>query len=325
MITRRRLITAIATTAFAPVSATRTAWAQAWPSRFVRIIVPFPAGSPPDVIGRLLAARLSEQWGQNVVIETKPGAGGNIGAEFVARSTPDGYTLLLTATPFVVNPFLYRSIKYDPIADFAPVTLVSVQPCVMVVPNSSPAHSVVEFIAHAKANQGKITFASAGHGTSPHLAGELFKRMAGIEMLHVPYRSGAPQDLIAGRVDVLFAVAATGISLMRAGKARALGVTGSKRIAAAPELPTIAEAGLPGFDVSPWQGLFAPAKTAPEIVGRIQGDTVAVLAEPGIKESLEKLATTGVGSTSEELSKHLKAEMDKWRLVVRNANITVDG
>jgi tripartite-type tricarboxylate transporter receptor subunit TctC len=324
MITRRHFVELAAANALAPAMATRS-FAQAWPSRFVRIIVPFPAGSPPDVIGRLVGARLTPMWGQQVIIETKPGAGGNIGTEFVARAAPDGYTLLLAPITLAVNPFLYRSIGYDPVADFAPITLVSVQPCVMVVPNSSPVHSVAAFIAHAKAKNGKITFASAGHGTAPHLSGELFKRMAGIEMMHVPYRTGAQQDLIAGRVDVLFAVAASGISLMRAGQARALAVTGTKRIAAAPELPTVAEAGVPGFDVSPWMGLFAPAKTAQPIMDRVHADTVAVLGESSIKERLEQFGVTTIGSTPAELSNHLKAEIAKWGPIIRNAKITIDG
>jgi len=321
MITRRRLIEITAATALIPHSAL----AQTWPSRVVRIIVPFPPGSPPDVISRLIGARLSDMWGQQVVIESKPGAGGNIGTEFVARAASDGYTLLMAPITLAVNPFLYRSIGYAPVADFAPITLVTVQPCVMVVPNSSPARSVSDFIAHAKENKGKITFASAGHGTSPHLAGELFKRMTGIEMLHVPYRSGAQQDLVAGRVDVLFAVAPSGISLMRAGQARALAVTGTSRLAAVPELPTVAEAGVPGFDVSPWIGLLAPARTAPEIVARVHADTVTVLTERGIRDRLQQLGATPVGSTPEEFSKHVKADIAKWGPIIRNAKIMIDG
>jgi tripartite-type tricarboxylate transporter receptor subunit TctC len=324
MITRRRFIGYGAASALGSMLTALPVCAQAWPTRFVRVIVPFPAGSPPDVVSRLLAARLSAIWGQQVVIENKLGAGGNIGTEAVARSAPDGYTLLTAVFTHTVNPFLYRSIGYDPIADFAPVTLVSVQPCVMVVPNSSPAHSVAEFIAFAKANKGKITFASAGHGTSPHLSGELFKRMTGIEMMHVPYRSGAQQDLIAGRVDVLFAVGASGITMMRAGQVRGLAVTGSKRVATAPELPTVAEAGVPGFDVTPWSGLLLPAKTAPAIIDKIHDDTVAVLAEAGIKDRLQELGVTPLSSTPEEFSRYLKAEMEKWGPIIRDAKITID-
>lgn len=325
MITRRRFIESGVATAFAQALISSPVRAQAWPTRFVRLIVPFPAGAPPDVVGRLLAARLSESWGQQVVVENKPGAAGNIGTEVVARSAPDGHTWLMAAFTLAVNLFLYRSIGYDPVADFAPVTLVSVQPCVMVVPNSSPAHSVAEFIAHAKANKGKVTYASAGHGTAPHLSGELFKRMTGIEMMHVPYRSGAQQDLIAGRVDVMFAVAGSALTMMRAGHARGLAVTGTRRVLAAPELPTVAEAGVPGFDVSTWWGLFLPANTAPAIINKIHADTVAVLSDSVVKERLEQLGVTPVGSTPEELAHYLDAEMAKWGPVIKDAKITIDG
>ena len=201
MITRRTFVGYSAATALTSSVIGRSAQAQEWPSRFVRWIVPFPGGSPPDVLGCLRAARLTATWGQQAVIENKTGAGGNLGMEAVACSAPDGYTVLKAAFTLTVNPFLYRSLGFDPIADFAPVTLVSLQPCVMIVPILLLlARSVAEFIAHAKARNGKITYASAGHGTSPHLCGELFKRMTGIEMLHVPYRTGAQQDVVAGRI-----------------------------------------------------------------------------------------------------------------------------
>src|SRR6185436_8152020 len=207
MIARRRFAAIAASSIFAPPLVGRAARAQAWPTRYVRFIIPFPAGTAPDIGCRLIAARLSEIWGQQAVVENKPGAGGNLGTEGAARSAPDGYTVLMAAFTHAVNVFLYRSTGYDPVADFEPVTLLSQQPCVMIVPNSSPAHSVADIIAYARANRGKITYASGGYGSSPHLCGELFKRMTGIEMTHVPYRTGAQQDLIAGHVDVMFAVA----------------------------------------------------------------------------------------------------------------------
>jgi tripartite-type tricarboxylate transporter receptor subunit TctC len=321
LINRRRFVELAAGTACAATFITHSS-AQAWPTRFVRFIVPFPAGTGPDAVTRLLAARLSEMWGQQVVVENKLGAAGNVGTEAVARSAPDGYTVLMAAFTHAVNLFLFRSIGYDPVADFDPVTLVSEQPCVMIVPNSSPAHSVADFIAHAKANKGKISFASAGHGTSPHLCGELFKRMTGIEMVHVPYRTGAQQDLIAGHVDVMFAVAA--FNIVRAGQARGLAVTGTKRSTAAPELPTVAEAGVMGFDVSAWWGLFLPAKTPHAIIAKIHADTISALAESGIKKTMQELGSTAVGSTPEDLSRYLKAEMAKWGPVIREAKITID-
>jgi tripartite-type tricarboxylate transporter receptor subunit TctC len=257
------------------------------------------------------------------VVENKPGAGGNIGTELVARATPDGYTVLMAAFTHAVNAFLYRSIGYDPVAHFEPVTLLSQQPDVMIVPNSSPVHSVAEFINYAKANRGKISYASAGHGTSPHLCGELFKRMAGIEMTHVPYRTGAQQDLVAGHVDVMFAVAP--FDLLRAGQVRGLAVTTAKRVMAAPELPTIAESGFPGFDVAPWWGLFLPAKTASAIIEKLHADTIAALAEPAIQKRMQDLGSIPVGSTPKELASNLRAEMAKWGSVIRDANIRLDG
>jgi tripartite-type tricarboxylate transporter receptor subunit TctC len=323
MMTRRRFAAIAAASTVAPALVGRAALAQPWPTHFVRFVVPFPAGVAPDVVCRVFAVRLSDMWGQQVVVENKPGAGGNIGTETVARSAPDGYTVLMAAFTHAVNVFLYRSVGYDPVADFEPVTLLSQQPDVMIVPNSSPVHSVAEFISYTKANRGKISYASAGHGTSPHLCGELFKRMTGIEMTHVPYRSGAQQDLIAGHVDVMFAVAP--FDLLRAGLARGIAVTTAKRVAAAPELPTLAESSLPGFDVAPWWGLLLPAKTAPAIVAKLHADTIAVLAEPEIQKKMQALGSIPVGSTPEELARYLRAEMAKWGPVIRDANIRLDG
>src|SRR5262245_50044396 len=219
---------------------------ETWPSRFVRVIVPFPPGGGADAIARILSARLSETWGQQVVIENRGGASGNIAAEAAARSAADGYTIFLAGDFQAVNLYLYPKLSYDPVADFLPVTLVVQYPNAMVVPNSSPARSVSEFIAYAKANNGKLSFATPGHGTAPHLAGELFKRAAGIEMTTVPYRGAAPaiQDVIPGRVDVFFNNIAPLLSLMQQGQLRALAVTTAKRTSAAPDLPTLAETGL---------------------------------------------------------------------------------
>ena len=323
MIPRRRFAALAAASTFGPPLVGRAARAQAWPTRYVRFIVPFPAGTAPDIGCRLVAARLSEMWGQQAVVENKPGAGGNLGTEAAARSAPNGYTVLMAAFTHAVNVFLYRSVGYDPVADFEPVTLLSQQPCVMIVPNASPAHSVADFIAYAGANRGKITYASGGHGSSPHLCGELFKRMTGIDMTHVPYRTGAQQDLIAGHVDVMFAVAP--FDLLRAGHARGLAVTSAKRVAAAPGLPTITEAGVSGFDVAPWWGLFMPATTARGIVDKLHADTIAVLAQGDFQKKMHDLGSTLIGSTPEELSRYLKAEMAKWGPVIRDANISLDG
>jgi len=301
----------------------RTATAQAYPNRFVKLVVPFPPGGGTDGVARVLANRLSEMWGQQVVIENKGGAGTNIGTESVARSDPDGYTLLFQSMPIAVNRFLFPSLTYDSIADFAPVTLICDFPNIMAVPISSPAKSVKEFIDYANANKGKVTFASSGNGTSVHLAGELFKRMANIEMTHIPYRGAGPalNDLIPGRVDVTFNTSGAVLPSIQGGKLRGLAVTSAKRSAAAPELPPIAEAGVPGFDVSSWYAIFAPVKTPPEIVAKANADVIAAITNPVTKERLEQLGVVVVGSTPEGLAAHLKAEMDKWGPVIRDAAI----
>jgi tripartite-type tricarboxylate transporter receptor subunit TctC len=291
----------------------------------VRLIVPFPPGGGADAIARIVSARLSETWGQQVVIENRGGASGNIAAEAAARSAPDGYTIFLAGDFQAVNLYLYQKLGYDPVADFAPVTLVVQYPSAMVVPNSSPSHSVTEFIAYAKANRGTVRFASPGHGTSPHLAGELFKRAAGIEMTTVPYRGAAPaiQDVIPGRVDVFFNNIAPLLSLMQQGQLRALAVTTAKRTPAAPDLPTLAETGLTGFDVAGWYAFFAPANTPAAIVRKIYADTATALADPTIKGRLEQLGLFVIGSTPAELGQFLKSEMDKWGPVIKDAGISI--
>ncbi len=330
MIDRRRLAAVATAAVLAPVLGGRTAAAQAapvqgWPSRVVKLVVPFTPGGGIDSIGRILGARLTEIWGQQVVIENKPGAGGNIASEFVARSAPDGYTMYITAAGLAVNRYLFESINYDPLADFAPVTLICLFPNVLVVPNSSPLRSVGDLVAQAKGEPGKLTFASPGHGSSPHMSAELFKHMAKVNLTHVPYRGASPAytDVIAGRVDCTFAVMASGLPLVRSGQLRALGVTTAARVATAPEIPTIAESGVPGYDTSSWFAFFVPAKTPPEIIAKMHTDTVAVLAEPQIRAKLDTLGVVVVGSTPEQLGAHLKAEMERWAPVIKAANIRV--
>src|SRR5215470_15922309 len=248
MIDRRRLVTFAAASVLAPANPCRALAqnqtpAQGWPNRVVRLVVPFAPAGGVDIVGRILAARLSEMWDQQIVVENRGGAGGNIAAEMVARSPPDGYTMFIVSIGHAINQYLFPSLSYDPVGDFAPVTLICVYPNIMVVPISSPAHSVQEFIAYAKANRGKVSFASSSSGTSVHLAGELFKRVAGIEMTHVPYRGAGPayNDLIPGRVDVMFATASSALQQVRSGTLRGLAVTTLKRLPVAPELPTLDE------------------------------------------------------------------------------------
>ena len=325
MITRRSVIAGSAAAALAPALMPGRSLAQEWPPRTVRVVVPFSAGGPTDFVARLVADRLARTWGQQVVIENRGGAGTNIGAEVVARSDPDGCTIFMATSSTAVNRSLYRSLSYDPVADFAPVAQLSSFALFMLASNALPAKSVKEFIAYAAANKGRITLASPGVGTTPHLAGELFKRMAGIEMTHVPYRGAASaiNDLIPGRVDVYFGSGAL-LPNVRSGQVRALGVTGARRESTAPEVPTIAEAGLPGYDVSSWHAFFVPVKTPPEIVRKINADTIAALADPAIKEKLEQGGYTVVGSTPEGLAALLKSEMDKWSIIIGEAGIKID-
>jgi len=322
VITRRQSIELGLSSLIIP-ALSRHGFAQAWPSRYIRLIVPFPPGGGTDGVSRILSARLSEVWGQQVVIENKGGAGSNIGNEAAARAEPDGYTMLLGTLPLAVNRYLFNSLNYDSITDLAPVTMICNYPNLMLVPNSSPVKSVREFIDYAKANRGNITFGSSGIGTSPHLAGELFKRMAGIEMTHVPYRGAGPamNDLIPGRITMMFNTAGATIPHVRAGSVRGLAVSSAERFPSAPEFPTVAESGLPGFDVMAWYGFFVPARTPAAIVKKMHDDTVAVLAEPATKARLEQLGVAVIGSTPEFLAAKLKAETEMWGPIIKAAGI----
>jgi tripartite-type tricarboxylate transporter receptor subunit TctC len=296
-----------------------------FPNKPVRVIVPVAAGGPTDIVARMLTERLSRIWGQQVFVENKGGAGTNIGNEYAARSDPDGYTILFATTSLAVNTSLYRSLSYDPIMDFAPVTLVTELAYFVFVPNSSPAHSMREFIDYAKSRPGKLTMASPGTGSAPFLAEMLFLQMAGIKMTHVPYRGASPAftDLIPGRVDCYFGSGAL-LSYARSGQVRVLATTGPKRDAAAPDVPTIAEAGVPGYDVTAWQALFVPAKTPPEIVRKISADTTAALTEPAIKDRLAANGYVAEGSSPEALEKLLKLEIAKWSAVIKSVGIKID-
>jgi len=299
----------------------RVARAQDWPERVVRIICPVAAGGGIDATARILAAPLSDMWGHQVLVESKTGASGTIAAEFVSHANPDGHTIYIATFPHVVNRFFYPTLAYDPLADFAPATLIAHYPLVMVVPNSSPAHTVGEFIAYAKTKQ--LTYASSGVGTSLHLAGELFKRKAGIDMTHVSYRGAGLvfQDLIPGRIDVLINFTSSSLPLVRQGQLRALAVTTTERLAVAPDIPTMAEAGVAGVEVTSWAAFLMPAKTPPAIVRKIHDDTVAVLGEPSARTKLEQNGAVIVGSTPHELQAFMAAETEKWGQVIAAANI----
>ncbi len=324
MLDRRRFLGAAAVLA-APAIWPARASAADYPSKPVRIVVPFTPGGSTDITARLVGNRLQEIWGQSVVIENKGGAGGNIAADMVAHGDSDGYTIFISGPGMATNQFLYPSLTYDPVGDFAPVSMLILQPNMMCVPNSSPAKSVKEFIDFCNANKGKVTFASSGNGTTLHLSGELFKRQAKVEMTHIPYRGGAPaiNDLIPGRVDVIFDNMPSIISHFRSGTVRGLAVTTKDRVGIVPDMPTIAET-VPGFDVVSWFGFFVPAKTPKEIVAKINADTNAALVYPAVKTRFEDLGAIPKGSTQAELAAFLKSETDKWGPVIKDAQIRLD-
>ncbi len=326
MLTRRRLIAFFAASTLAPhLFARAQAQSNAWPNRSVRLLVPLAAGGPTDTVARVLADQLSKMWDQQVVIENKPGGGTNVGNEFVARSEPDGYTALYGTSSLATVVGLYHALDYDPAADLAPVSLVAKFPFFMFVPNSSPAKTVMEFIADVKAHPGKRIMGSPGTGSAPHLTEELFLQMANIKMTHVPYHGAAPAfiDLIPGRIDCYFGSGEL-LNYSRSGQVRALATTSAGRSAAEPELPTIAEAGVPGYAVDSWQGVFLPAKTPSEIISKISTDITAALAVPEIKDKLARTAYAAAGSSSDELRKWLQADTAKWSAVIKAADIKID-
>jgi tripartite-type tricarboxylate transporter receptor subunit TctC len=286
MLDRRRFL-GLAAAAAAPAILPSRALGDSWPTKPVRIVVPFTPGGSTDITARLVGNRLQEIWGQSVVIENKGGAGGNIAADLVAHSDADGYTILISGPGMATNRFLYAQLSYDPVGDFAPVTMLITQPNMMCVPNTSPAKSVKEFIDFCNANKGKVTYASSGNGTTLHLSGELFKRLAKVEMTHIPYRGGAPaiNDLIPGRVDVIFDNMPSIVSHVRSGSVRGIAVSTRDRVAVMPDMPTIAET-VPGFDVFSWFGFFVPIKTSADVVAKINADTNAALVYPAVKVAL---------------------------------------
>jgi tripartite-type tricarboxylate transporter receptor subunit TctC len=296
---------------------------QVYPARPVRLLVGFPPGGGSDVGARILANRLSEVWGQQIVVENKPGAGGHLAIEVAAHANADGYMMIWVGGAIPLYGLMIKSINYDPEADLAPVTLVGSYPNLLAVPNFSPWKSVQDLIAAARAKPGTITFSSPGVGTSPHLTGVLFARMAGIDIRHVPYRGGAPAlaDLIAGHVDCMFNTAGTLLAAVTAGQVRGLAVTSGKRFAASPELPTIAESGVPDFDVTSWYALYMPAKTPASIVLKVSHDAATILSEPAVRSRYEQLGVLSGGSTPAELAARGRSEATLWRSVMEAAGI----
>ncbi len=299
----------------------------AWPDKPVRVIVPYSAGGAADALARLVTTHLSMRLGQQLVVDNKAGAGGSLGAAEVARAAPDGYTLLWDATAFTVNPSLIARLPLDYARQFAPVTLVAQVPNLLVVPANSPYRTVAQLVEAARARPGKLSYASAGNGTGQHLAGELFAQRLKLDLLHVPYKGGAPalNDLAGGQVDLMFSVQTTSWPLVKAGKLRALAVTGPRRAEALPEVPTLAEAAaLPDFQVVEWNGVFAPAGTPPAIVERLANEVRAVLALPEVRRRLADMGASAVGSTPAELGEFVRRETARWAQVIRAAHITAD-
>ena len=308
------------------VLAAQPASAQGYPARAVRLVVPSSPGSGPDFAARLIAPPLSERLGQQVVVDNRAGAATMIGSDMVAKSRPDGQTLLITTSTFAINPAIYHKMPYDSLRDFAPIAQMASLPMLLVVHPSLPAKSVKELVALARGRPGEITFASPGNGSSNHLNMELFLGMAGARMLHVPYKGPGPGiiDLMAGRVSAMMLGSAPALPHIRSGKLRSLGVTTTRRTAVLPDVPTLAEAGVPGYDAVQWWGLLVSAGTAREVVARLHKDVVAVLWTQDIKERFAKEGAEVVAGLPEEFAGHIRAEMEKWAKVVKSAGIQPD-
>ena len=300
--------------------------AQDYPTRSITFVVPFPSGGSADTLARIIGAKLSERLGQAVVVENKPGAGGNLGTDAVAKAAPDGYTLLLTPSSIAIAPALYTKLPFDPIKDFLPVTLLGSIPMVVVVYPEFPPKTLQELIALAKSKPGDISYASAGNGSTNHLAVEMFKIKTGIDMLHIPYRGNplAIVDVIAGRVPVFFDFVLTGLPHVREGKVRALAVTSDHRSKVLPDVPTVMEAGVADFEASTWFGVFAPGRTKPAIIEKLNTEILAVLAIPTIRERLTELGVDIIADGPQALAALTKSDLEKWGPIVQKTGVKLD-
>ena len=299
--------------------------AQGYPSKPVRLIVPYPPGGGNDTLGRLFAAKLGERMGQPFVVENRPGAGTMIGTEAAAKAAPDGHTILLSSiATHALAPNLYSRVPYDPVRDFAPITLLGIAPTVLVINSELPVKSVADLIALAKTKE--LAYASGGNGTPPHINAEVFKAVAGIDLLHVAYKGGGPAlvDLIAGRVHVMLDTAASAMPHVRAGKLRALALSAPKRSAEYPDLPTFAEAGLPQYETNAWYSMHAPAGTPPEVVRRLNAELAAILKDPDVLARFKQLSTEPVGNSPEDFGAFVKAELEKYARIIKGAGIKLD-
>jgi len=321
----KRIATSLVGLAFALL--TSVSPAQSWPTKPIRWVVPFAPGGTTDILARTIADKLTIALGKPVIVENNPGAGGSVGATQTAKAAPDGYTIMGgTISTHAINASLYKKLPYDPVKDFVPITLIARVPNLLVVNPDVPAKSVKELIALMKANPGKYTFASSGNGTSQHLSGELFKSMAGVDMQHIPYKGSPPalQDVVGGQVTMTFDNITTAWPLAKAGKLRALAVTTAKRSPIAPDVPTLAESGLAGYEVGSWQGVFAPAGTPPDVIKRLNTEIVKIINMPDVRAKLEALGAEPVGNSSDEFATIVKSEVAKWAKVVKESGAHVD-
>jgi len=303
------------------------AFAQVYPSKPIRLIVPFAAGGGNDNMARLVGKRLADSLGQPVLVDNRPGAGGVVGAELAAKSAPDGYTLFLGGVgSHAINPNLHEKLPYDPIRDFAPVALLAQAPLILVVHPSVPVGNIAEFVAYARAHPGRLNFASNGNGSSSQLAAVMFDSMAGVDMVHVPYKGLAPalSDLLAGEVQLMFSSVVAILPHIKAGKLRALAVTGGKRLASMPELPTIAESGLPGYEASSWYGILAPAGTPRDIVVRLNAELAKALEQPEVRSSLLAEGAEPAGGSPERFAAHILTEKERLGKLIRDAHIRLE-
>ena len=329
---RRRLLAAagvalsLVLPTFAQAQAQAQTQTQTYPAKPIKLVVPYPPGGPTDIVARLVAQKLSEQMGQPVIIDNRPGAGGNPGAEMVARSTPDGYTLVVATTAHAINPSLFKNLGYSLSKDFAPISQLTSGPLVIVANPGLPANNVAELIALAKAKPGELNFASSGNGQSTHLSAELFASMAGVKMNHIPYKGSAPAltDTMGGQTQLMFDTMLSAMPHVKAGKLKALAVTSSTRSPVAPDVPTVAESGLPGYEAIAWNGLLAPAGTPPEVVARLNAELKKVLASPDVKDKFEAQGFAASWNTPADFGRFMTAEVEKWGKVVKISGAKVD-